>query len=202
MADDAAPLQFGLHEIERVPVTAAGTRRFTREDMFAMMRAGVIEEGERTELIEGEFIPMAHEGEAHFDTTHILDERLRMALRGLFDVHVRGVLNMEEDSQLSPDIAVWPLGTRFRDMFPINLKLAVEISDTTRRKDMGRKATVYAKGGVPEYWVFDVGKGELWVHRGAYDGGWRERFLLVEPQIAPLCAPTSAIHVGDLISAR
>ena len=35
------------------------------------------------------------------------------------------------------------------------VKLAVELSDTTRDMDLGRKAKLYARHNVPEYWVAD-----------------------------------------------
>lgn len=36
------------------------------------------------------------------------------------------------------------------------VRLAVEISDSTLDMDLGRKARLYASHGVPEYWVVDV----------------------------------------------
>jgi Uma2 family endonuclease len=41
----------------------------------------------------------------------------------------------------------------------------IEISDTTLRWDMGRKAIRYALGGVREYWVIDVDGRQTFVHR-------------------------------------
>lgn len=34
--------------------------------------------------------------------------------------------------------------------------LVVEVSDTTLAEDLGRKRTLYASGGIPEYWVADL----------------------------------------------
>ena len=35
------------------------------------------------------------------------------------------------------------------------MRLAVEVSDSTIKNDLGRKARLYAQFGVPEYWVVD-----------------------------------------------
>lgn len=35
------------------------------------------------------------------------------------------------------------------------MRLAVEISDSTRVHDLGVKSMLYARAGVPEYWVVD-----------------------------------------------
>ncbi len=195
MADDAS---FQLAPALAPPVTATGRRRLTREDLFAMMRAGVIEEGERTELIDGELFPMASEGFDHDDGATDLLDALRAALGGRFLIDSRGPLNILDATQVAPDLSVWPLGVRGRDKFANNVLLVVEISNTTSRKDLGRKALLYAAAGVPEYWVFDVAERRMWVHRGPEPDGWRERFLLTTPRIAPLCAPEAAVDVTEL----
>ena len=55
-----------------------------------------------------------------------------------------------------PDIAVTgePEGD---GLIPLSsLALIVEVADTTLRNDLGRKAKIYAREGVPEYWVVDI----------------------------------------------
>ena len=45
-----------------------------------------------------------------------------------------------------------------------------EMARSSRLLDLGRKAAIYAQGGVPEYWVLDVERRELVVHRERADG--------------------------------
>jgi Uma2 family endonuclease len=45
------------------------------------------------------------------------------------------------------------------------LSLAIEASDTTAAFDRSRKAVLYARAGVPEYWVLDLNRRMLVVHR-------------------------------------
>lgn len=199
MADDASSLLVPCEDPRLAPpVTKTGRRRFTLDDMTAMLKAGVLEEGERTELIDGEFFPMASEGEAHRDDARDLYSLLSEALGKEAFIEMRGPLNVAEATQLAPDLAVWPAHIRGRDMFADKVLLVIEISDTTRRKDLGRKALTYAVAGVPEYWVFDVVDRRLWVHRGPHPDGWRERFLLTAPQISPLCAPDAVVDLTTL----
>lgn len=198
MADDAA---FQRSNAPAIPETATGRRRLTREDLFAMMEAGVIEEGERTELIDGELFPMASEGEAHIDDVHDLSVAVRTALDGRFFVEARSPLSIQDATQVEPDLAVWPTGIRAHDRFPDRVQLVAEISNTSLNKDLGDKAALYAAAGVPEYWVLDVVERRLWVHRGPDGQSWRERFLLAERRIAPLCAPDAVVELGALLAA-
>lgn len=193
MSGDAALIDF------RPPETATGRRRITLDDLYAMMREGIVEEGERSELIDGELFVMASEGELHVDYTTEFYERLREALGPDFVLQMRGVLNRPPDTQLSPDIAVWPKGTRFRGMTPENVKLIIEISDTTARGDKRGKASLYARAGVPELWIMDVQPRRLRVYRNAEDGAWPDP-VEVRPggRIAPLCAPEAAAVVPEL----
>ena len=43
--------------------------------------------------------------------------------------------------------------------------LVIEISETSRAVDLGRKAAIYAAAGIPEYWVLDLADFKLVVHR-------------------------------------
>lgn len=48
-------------------LSPAQPHRFTIDDVNAMVRAGVIEEGAKVELIEGELVDMAAAGGRHTD---------------------------------------------------------------------------------------------------------------------------------------
>ena len=45
------------------------------------------------------------------------------------------------------------------------LELAVEVADTSVSFDLSRKAILYARAGVQEYWVLDLKRRMLIVHR-------------------------------------
>jgi len=46
---------------------------------------------------------------------------------------------------------------RYPGAVPVEqVRLAVEVSDTTLADDLGRKRALYALGGIPEYWVVDL----------------------------------------------
>ena len=49
----------------------------------------------------------------------------------------------------------------------------IEIADSSLAFDLKRKSAVYARASVPEYWVLDVKKRVLVVHRSPTRGGYR-----------------------------
>ena len=63
---------------------------------------------------------------------------------------------LSEHDAPEPDI-VLTSEPRGEGLIPLHsVALVVEIADTTLSSDMKRKATIYARAGVPEYWVADV----------------------------------------------
>ena len=64
-------------------------------------------------------------------------------------------IKMGDMSMPEPDIVVAPPTSE--DYVPLELvALAVEVSDSTLALDLGRKAALYARNGIREYWVCDI----------------------------------------------
>jgi Uma2 family endonuclease len=71
-------------------------------------------------------------------------------------------------SEPQPDLAVLkPRAEGYRRAHPtaVDVLLLIEVSDTTLRYDLGRKARLYATHGVAEYWVVDLIANRVWLHR-------------------------------------
>ncbi len=144
-------------------------RAFTVEDAFRMVETGIIQEGERVELIEGEFVPMNAKNRIHQrvqdDVTLALARMLPAGLR----IGVEPSLQLSETTFLSPDIVI------YRDfpgerLTPADILLAIEISDSSLAFDLGRKAELMATYQVSEYWVIDARRGRTSIHRNPVAG--------------------------------
>lgn len=62
---------------------------------------------------------------------------------------------------------------------PEDLRLVVEVSDSTYEYDRTIKAALYARAGIREYWVIDLrdlDAPRLIVHLEPNEGGWNQRF--------------------------
>jgi Uma2 family endonuclease len=77
--------------------------------------------------------------------------------------------------------------------------LAIEVSDTTAAFDRSRKATLYARAGVPEYWVLDLNARMLVVHREPDGTQYRQTFLHAPEEAVPLPGRSETIRVADIL---
>ena len=75
--------------------------------------------------------------------------------------------------------------------------MVVEVSDTSLHFDLTRKAALYARAGIGEYWVLDVAGHRLFVHREPQAGKYQSITEYAEHEsVAPLAAPQSQFLVA------
>ena len=141
--------------------------QLTVDQYHELIEQGVVEEGASVELIEGIIVRMNSQASVHTMVTFELAVRLREKLRDLASDLIAvatPTVAIPRFSAPDPDLAVTLPAPDPRGFFPVaGVRLLVEVSRTTLRKDMTIKRDIYAQGGVPEYWVVDVNKAQ--VHR-------------------------------------
>ena len=95
----------------------------------------------------------------------------------------------------------------YADAHPSRAALVVEVAEGSYRVDREAKLGLYARAGIPEYWIVDLARGVLEVHREPgpapeAPAAWRYRAVvtLEPPAMAmPLAAPGQPIAVADLL---
>ena len=147
-------------EAKRTTRAAEGLprRRFTVAEVEAMVEAGVMDEDERVELIGGELVPMSPKGNRHEVVKTLL---LKAWYRACPDSHLltsETTFRLSADTFVEPDVVVYPRAVGLDRLNGPNVELVVEIADSSRRYDLGRKARLYASFGVRELWVLDAVK--------------------------------------------
>lgn len=133
-------------DLDLRPISRAEYDRLVAEGWF---------EGERIELLEGLLVGMSPEGPEH---SWVIQELNRLIARGLPDhlrVRVAHPWAASDVSEPEPDLAVVPAGD-YRRAHPGIAVLLIEVSGTSRRKDLGSEALVYARAGAERYWVIDL----------------------------------------------
>jgi Uma2 family endonuclease len=138
--------------------------RLTVQEYYRMVEVGLLAPDARTELIEGEIIDMAMPGPPHSEIVTRLHERLLLALHGIAIVRNQQALRLDEYSEPGPDIVLVKrksTGYARAHPTPPDVLLVVEVSDTSLRFDRERKLPLYARCGIPEYWIVDVVKPAL-----------------------------------------
>ncbi len=127
-------------------------------DYLLLDEAGAFR-GEETELVNGDVIVMSPEWIPHMRVKDELAYRLRRAIEaaGLdLIVGTGGTVGLSDVDMPRPDIMVLQNLAGDKAIPRDALLLAVEVSSTTFSFDVGEKAVVYARYGLPEYWVVDV----------------------------------------------
>jgi Uma2 family endonuclease len=79
------------------------------------------------------------------------------------------------------------------------LLLVIEVSDSSAAFDLSRKAALYAKAGVPEYWVLELGRRRLAVHRQPDGAEYRLRQFFLESDTVTLDGRSEIISVAALL---
>ncbi len=173
--------------------------RFTFADVLAMMKLGLVEEGAREELIEGELIEMPADGDRHKDYTVALTRWLLRALDETYAVVPGSTLVLSEQNAPSPDFHVFPAKLATGDVRGPDVLLAIEQADSSVRRDLGWKAKLYARYGVRDYWVVELDAARVHVHRepGAEGYGAVEVFER-EEAVGALLIPGLTLRLADL----
>lgn len=122
-----------------------------------MVEAGVIDEDERVELLEGVLVAMPPIGEEHCYSVGELNTFIARALPEGYRVRPSMPIVLGKYSQPEPDLAVVPARDRTEaKKRPEAALLLIEVSASSLRYDRNAKAPAYARAGIPEYWIIDI----------------------------------------------
>lgn len=130
-------------------------RRLSVEEYHRMIQAGILGEDERVELLEGVIVAMTPQQPPHARRIEWLSHFLGRRLGDDFRVRSQLPLTLGESSEPEPDVAVVRAGSGSEDRHPATALLVIEVADASLRKDRA-KASLYARAGVPEYWIVNV----------------------------------------------
>ena len=112
------------------------------------------------------------------------------------------IFRIEQYDEPQPDVALLrPRPDYYASATPTpsDVLLLVEVADMTLRTDVGRKARIYASGGVAESWVVDLNNRVLYVHRSPARGTYAERQVLApDERVAAVFAPHVEFKVEEV----
>jgi Uma2 family endonuclease len=169
-------------------------RRPLKRSEYDILVAQGVFEGERVELVNGELIAMSPQGAPHRYYGAWLLNRLSELLRGRARIQANAPILAADESEPEPDVSVYPIEEERRDRLPERFYLVIEVSESSRRFDLGVKARLYAKSQIPAYWCVDALRRAVIVHEEPSDGEYRRIATAVPGTGAKLLIP----HFADV----
>ncbi len=175
---------------------------FTADEYQRMIETGIIAEGTPVELIAGELIRMAALGGEHIRCIALLNRMLTAQAGTSFFVSPQGSIRLDMRSEPEPDFAILRALPKGSTPPPTeDVVFVIEVSDTSLMYDLNIKAPLYARAGIPEYWVADLTARRVLRHSVPIDG----RYTVVEEfmgddRITSLTDPPITISVADIFA--
>ena len=175
-------------------------RRFTREEYERLVDQGYFHPEERIELVDGLLYEMTPQSGYHAEGVSLVEYALHPLYREGLYLRVQSPLALGLDSEPEPDIAVVPgRPGAYGPVHPTTAILIVEVADSSLIYDRKRKASLYARSGIPEYWILNLVRWCLEVYREPKDGAYASRTVLREgDSVSPLSRPEVSIPVANL----
>ena len=192
---------------ERAAATQPARRLFTVEEYYAMADAGILTEGERVELIEGEIIVMSPIGNEHAATVNVAAHFLIPVSTGrAANVRVQSHVRLDERNQPEPDVLLLKWRDdfyRYRAPAADDVLLLIEVSDTSLAYDRGVKLALYARFLVPEVWLANIPARVIEAYTEPVDGEYTvARVYRPGETVSPTAFPDISLPVSQIIGAE
>jgi Uma2 family endonuclease len=152
-----------------------------------MLEAGILKEDDPVELIHGQIVEVSPENRPHraaiIKITQVLVEALDPQA---YAVQPQSTLPLDEHNVPEPDLAVLE-GTPEELMEgELPVIFVVEVADTSLERDRGVKQAIYARAGIPVYWIVDLAARQLEVYSDPERARYRERTTVVEGEVVDI----------------
>jgi Uma2 family endonuclease len=184
------------------------TRRWTRAEYDHLIDIGVFRPDERLELLGGELIVSEPQNSGHYTAIGLVEDALRAALGPGWLVRSQGPIELDDESEPEPDIAVTPGDRRsYSRRHPSQPALVVEVAESRLAFDREHKGSLYARARLEDYWILNLVDRVPEVYRRPVRDpsspfGWRYASREVfsgESSVELLAVPGARVLVSDLL---
>ena len=140
--------------------------RFSLDQYHRMAELGILEENNQVEFLEGILVNKMTKNRAHSLATR----RLRILLEGIIPAGF--YVDSQEptstvDSEPEPDAMVIrgrPEDYQLRQPEAAQVPLIAEVADSSLQHDRGWKKRIYARAGIPVYWIVNLVQRQIEVY--------------------------------------
>jgi Uma2 family endonuclease len=151
-------------------------RRLTVQEWDRMVEAGVFDEDEHLELLEGVIVAMSPQSPPHAQVIRRLCDPLFARVPPEFVASPQLPLALGTHSEPEPDVVIVRRNAAgSMKHHPTTAALIFEVAGESLRKDRIVKAGIYSGAAIPEYVIVNVDAQSLEVHRDPDPGTRRYR---------------------------
>lgn len=173
-------------------------------EYLAMAERGEIAPDARVELLEGQIVDMAPAGDGHFSSTSRLLVILAQAVGTRAFPICQQPIRLTNLSEPEPDLALLRARPQGYSTKPHaeDVLLVVEVSDSTLAQDRNLKQRLYARAGIPEYWIVNLVERVVEIHTLPDPAAGRYRMQQVAKRgqtVSCLAMPDLNIAVADFM---
>ena len=191
----------------RIIESEVETRRLRRVEYDRLVELGMFH-GERIELLDGLLVVREPQHTPHTTGVRLVQTTLERAFGAGLEVRSQMPFALDEDSEPEPDVVVVPGSPRdYLAAHPSRCALLVEVADSSLLFDRRKKASLYARAKIADYWIVNLKERVVEVYRrprrtarGA--SGWayaRTEVLRPPASVTPLAVRAVRIAVADLL---
>ena len=178
-------------------------RRVSVDEYYAMAEAGILSRGDRVELVDGEILAMTPIGPAHASA---VDRAANVLMRGAGEqaiVRVQNPIRLAPFNEPQPDLALLrPAVHAYRTAHPQprDILLVVEIAESSLQYEQHVKGPLYARYGIIEYWLVDLGTQTVSRHTSPDGNAYQDVVVRGRGElIAPVALPHCLVSIDDLV---
>ncbi len=190
-----------------VSTTEPQVHVWTRDEYYRLADLKFFQ-GRRVELIEGQVIDRAAMKSPHAIAIDLIDAALKPVFREGYYIRQQKPFIISDISEPAPDIAVVPGSIRdYAEAHPTTAVLLIEVADISLRYDRKVKGSLYAKAGIAEYWIVNLGNRQLEIYRdpeidaaAEYGFSYRTQYEYSSEQgVSSVAGMEAAIAIADLL---
>lgn len=181
------------------------TIRWTVPDFHRACEMKIWGDGRRLMLIRGEVMELGPMNPLHATGCTVIGTALPKLVGPNNHIRIQLPLALNQDTDPIPDFAI-VAGTAldYLQKHPTTAALVVEVADSSLYFDMTTKAELYAKAGIPEYWILDLEQRRLLVYRNPAPvpegAAYRSQLAYKSgDSVSPLALPSASIAVAELL---
>jgi Uma2 family endonuclease len=174
--------------------------RISVERYHRMIEQDILTPDDRIELLDGYLVEKMSKKPQHRIVNNRIYKSILRQLPAGWDVQAQEPITLPE-SEPEPDLTVFRgRGEDFQIGHPVAscIALVVEIADATLDRDRIWKREIYARAGLPVYWLINLQEKTVEVYSRPVDGSYQDHQTIRSTETLTLQEPSLEMPAGEI----